>query len=137
MNAHRPFVQRTRPAFEAESFDAIMAELRLPASFRRFHQRWLPRLAYDPRRPPSIRRGAAMVPSEALNQLAFERRVHHLWRLGPRAMAEILDELATVSARRSWLDAELERYSRLDPSLVDAVGAPEFAPRLFVAGGER
>jgi hypothetical protein len=77
-----------------------------------------------------------MIATETLNQLAFERRVHHLWRLGPRAMAELLDEMATISARRTWLDAELARYATLDPSLVEAVGAGEFPLRVFSVEGE-
>jgi hypothetical protein len=80
---------------------------------------------------------ASMVPSETLNQLAFERRVRHLWRLGPRAMAELLSEMATISARRTWLDGRLQAYGRIEPDILDAANAREFAPRMFSLDGGR
>jgi hypothetical protein len=57
MSAPHRFIQRQRPAFEGESFDAIMAEIQAPWTFRRFYERRFCRLAYNPRNPPGIRRG--------------------------------------------------------------------------------
>jgi len=78
------------------------------------------------------------VATEALNQLAFHRRVRRLWRLGPRPVGELLLELAAISGRRTWLDQRLEDYANLDGAAIDAVGARDWpAPPLHVITGRR
>jgi hypothetical protein len=63
------------------------------------------------------------------------RRVH---RLGPRVVAELLDEIARHHGLHSDIDRRLERYARLDPALLRALGADKFPPSpIRVVGGAR
>ena len=49
----------------------------------------------------------------------------HLHRLGPRATAELLLELGSADQ----VLAALDRYRRVTPALLRAVGGDRFAPR--------
>ena len=78
------------------------------------------------------------VATEALNHLAYERRVRHLWRLGPRPIGELLLELATISGRRTWLDQRLDAYAGLDGDTLDRMGARDWPrPVLHIAATGR
>ena len=66
--------------------------------------------------------------TQPLTGLRFEQMVKHLHHLGPRAIAEFLIEIATVTGEPDVIAARLEEYSRLDPDLVRAVGADTFPP---------
>jgi hypothetical protein len=59
---------------------------------------------------------------------ALERSARAVHRLGARAMAELLTEIAAHYADRYSLDL-LESYAaRLTPEMVEAAGADRFAP---------
>lgn len=50
-------------------------------------------------------------------------RVH---RLGPRVVGELLAEIAGAHMLRIDIEQRLERYSRLDPEVLRALGADRF-----------
>ncbi len=56
--------------------------------------------------------------------LRFRRQVEHLHRLGPRAIGELLCEVAGGKD----LDRALEPYQRLTPDLLKALGGNRFPP---------
>jgi hypothetical protein len=56
-----------------------------------------------------------------------------LHRLGVRAAHELIVEL--VAEFGPGVIDRLERYARLDPDAVHALGADRFPPRLFAARG--
>jgi hypothetical protein len=69
----------------------------------------------------------------ASSDLVFSRRVERLHRLGPRPLGEILIELIARWGEplRADLDQRLDRYLRLDPAVVHALGGDQFpAPPL-------
>ena len=55
----------------------------------------------------------------------YARLIEHLHRLGPRAIGELL---RSIAEEPSDLISELERYGRLDPSVIRAIGADRFPP---------
>ena len=56
--------------------------------------------------------------------LKRKRQIEHVHRLGPRAVGELLYEVAGGKN----LDRALEPYQRLTPNLLKAVGGDRFAP---------
>ena len=58
----------------------------------------------------------------------FERQVEHLHRLGPRAVAEFLIEIARGTGQSSFIMDRLQAYARLDPEILRAVGGDRFPP---------
>jgi hypothetical protein len=64
---------------------------------------------------------------QAVADLRFRRQVEHLHRLGRRPTAEFLAELGANYLIRQPIEQLLDRYSRLDPAAVRAVGADKFA----------
>jgi hypothetical protein len=58
-----------------------------------------------------------------INELQFRRRTLHLWRCGPRAVAELLAEIAAERGIGTLVDQKLQRYSMLDPATLRALGA--------------
>jgi hypothetical protein len=76
------------------------------------------------------------ISTATLNQLAYERRVRHLWRLGPRPLGELLLELAEIAGRRTWLDTKLVEYSAINGETLEALGARDWSrPILHLAVG--
>ena len=71
---------------------------------------------------PSCPIGA--VAAAELADLRFRRQVEHLHRLGPRAVGELLCEVA----KGEDLDRALEPYQRLTPDLLKALGGDRFPP---------
>lgn len=70
-----------------------------------------------------------------LIRLRRQRHVERLYRLGPRAVFELLDELDRVH-RLTDLDARLARYAAVDPEILRALGANRFPERQFrLVGG--
>ena len=57
-------------------------------------------------------------------RLKRQRRIEHLHRLGPRAVGELLYEVAEGGD----LDRALDSYERLTPSLLKALGGDRFPP---------
>ncbi|MCW2244738.1 hypothetical protein M2352_000329 [Azospirillum fermentarium] len=62
-------------------------------------------------------------------QVRVERLARQLHELGPRALAEFLAELAAKTDSQDDIIDRLERYSRLDPSMLSAIDGHRFAPR--------
>jgi len=70
----------------------------------------------------------------------FPRLVEHLHRLGPRAVGELLAEIA-----EEWdipddaLVSTLERFGRLSPEILAALNGVRFAPQplAVIRGGRR
>jgi hypothetical protein len=59
-------------------------------------------------------------------------------RLGPRVLFELVDELDRVHGLGDDVDRRLERYARLDPRLLRALGGDRFpASPTRVVGGAR
>ncbi len=56
--------------------------------------------------------------------LKRQRQIEHVYRLGPRAVGELLHEVAEGED----LDRALAAYSRLTPDLLRAVGGDRFPP---------
>ncbi len=54
--------------------------------------------------------------------LKRRRQIEHLYRLGPRAVGELLCEVSEAED----LDRGLEAYARLSPDLLEALGADRF-----------
>ena len=76
--------------------------------------------------------------SQALARLRRQRHVEQVHRLGARVIFELLNELDRVHGLGDDLDRRLERYARLDPDLLAALGADRFpAAPLRIVGGAR
>jgi hypothetical protein len=63
------------------------------------------------------------IETSTLNEFAYRRRVLHLWNCGPRAIAELLAEIAVERNICTIIDEKLERYAALDPARLRALGA--------------
>lgn len=64
------------------------------------------------------------------DRIRFERGATHLWRLGPRATAEFLAEIADAIGGRPAIARLLAAYeTRLSPELLRAVGGDRFPSR--------
>ena len=103
--------------------------------------------------PPSLRLGGAaeietgqeqpvnrdfLPKSQASARLRRQRHVEQVHRLGARVIFELLNELDRVHGLGDDLDRWLERYARLDPDLLAALGADRFpAAPLRIVGGAR
>jgi hypothetical protein len=62
------------------------------------------------------------------SRLRLQRQAVALHRLGPRPLAEFIDE---IIARHPELQARLDIYVRLTPERLSAVGADRFPPAVF------
>ncbi len=65
---------------------------------------------------------------EALAGPHFERQVEHLHRLGPRAVAELLIEIAHCTDQSGVIADRLQAYAALDPAVLRAIGGDKFPP---------
>lgn len=63
----------------------------------------------------------------------LERLAQHLHSLGPRAVHELLAELAVAHSAEDDLFDRLERFRRLSPDTTAAFGGDRFPPRQPVA----
>ena len=66
----------------------------------------------------------------------FERDVARLHRLGPRAVGELLREIAAAHGLADDIEERLARYARLEPNLVNALGGGGFPPAPLHAVGD-
>ena len=65
-----------------------------------------------------------------LEKMRLERGAQHLHRCGPRAIAEMLAEVADAIGGTPCILARLATYeARLSPELLRAVGGDTFPPR--------
>ena len=69
-------------------------------------------------------RPIAHVTAEIVADLRRQRQIEHLHLLGPRAVGELLREVAEDDD----LDRALEAYGRLTPDLLKALGGDQFPP---------
>jgi hypothetical protein len=63
-----------------------------------------------------------------LDDIRFQRAVKRLHRLGERPLGAFPAELSGRLMIRTEVEQLLAVYSRLDPTMVEAVGADRFAP---------
>lgn len=68
------------------------------------------------------------VTQRIVDDLRLRRMTKHLCDMGPRAVAEFLDELSDNEATAERIRLRLEVYSRLNPETVAALGGRDFAP---------
>lgn len=64
-----------------------------------------------------------------LDHLRLQRGVQHLCSLGPRAVAELLAEVAERAGCGVCILDLLARYGELTPAMVGAAGGDRFPPR--------
>ena len=69
-------------------------------------------------------RSIGEVAAQVVADLRRQRRIEHVHRLGPRAVGELLYEVAEGED----LDRALEAYQRLTPDLLKALGGDHFPP---------
>ena len=69
-------------------------------------------------------RPTGTVAAKVVSGLRRERQIEHVHQLGPRAVGELLYEVAEGGD----LDRALDAYERLTPSLLKAMGAYRFPP---------
>ena len=69
-----------------------------------------------------------MVAADVVADLRFRRRVERLHRLGPRAVGELLAELAAARSIMTAIDRKLATYVELDLEGLEAVGGDKFWP---------
>ncbi len=58
----------------------------------------------------------------------LERMVERVHALGPRVVSELLAEIAIATGEPGLIADHVEKYSRLDPEIVRALGADRFPP---------
>jgi hypothetical protein len=71
--------------------------------------------------------------AQAQNRLRRQRLVEHLHRLGPSPLGHFLNEVE----RGASVAERLERYARIDPEFVRALGGDRYAPIVHVIDGGR
>ena len=75
-----------------------------------------------------------MIYLDPLARLRLQRGAEHLCRLGPRATAEFLAEVAgRIGGAPCILDRLAEYEQRLSPTLLRSVGGDRFPPRALHA----
>ena len=60
--------------------------------------------------------------------MKFRRQVERLHGLGPRAIAELLAELAAERSIMTAIDQKLATYVSIDPEVIGAAGGSDFWP---------
>ncbi len=65
---------------------------------------------------------------QALAEPRLERMIEHVHALGPRPLAEMLAEIARSTGQPDLVVDLVEKYARLDPEIVHALGADRFPP---------
>ncbi len=66
-------------------------------------------------------------PAGFLRDVAFERDVEQLHRLGARVLTELLRDVGARTAHMTSIEARVADFADLDPSLVRALGGDKFA----------
>ena len=82
----------------------------------------------QPRAQANDRQPALVGPIAAgiVADLAFQRNVERLHRLGPRSQYELLRELEQRFGCGKFIRNRVKRYAELDPGLVQALGGDRF-----------
>jgi hypothetical protein len=71
--------------------------------------------------------------AQALSRLRRQRLVEHLHRLGPAPLGHFLREVENGAS----ISDHLERYAKIDPAFVRALGGDRYAPALHAVEGGR
>jgi hypothetical protein len=71
----------------------------------------------------------------ARQRLRRQRLVEHLHRLGPSPIGHFLREVEVATG--ADVTARLERYAKIDPEFVRALGGDRYAPVLHAVEGDR
>jgi hypothetical protein len=71
------------------------------------------------------------------SEMRFRRNVEWLHALGPRALAEMLEELGRVTLHMTTIERALERFAGIHPAVLRAMRADIWPPKptLRVVGG--
>jgi hypothetical protein len=64
----------------------------------------------------------------SLRALRRQRQVERIHRLGPRAISELLDEIARHNGIGEDIDRRLERYAAADREILHWIGGDKFPP---------
>lgn len=64
--------------------------------------------------------------AEIAAALRFRRDCEKAWRLGPRAFAELLSEIATERLLREYVEGKVARYAAIDPAALATLGGDIF-----------
>ena len=60
------------------------------------------------------------------NDLQFQRDIERLYKLGPRALGELLAEIGEQRLCRTYLELRIRRYAEIDPKHLAALDAGHF-----------
>ncbi len=60
------------------------------------------------------------------NDLQFQRDIERLYKLGPRALGELLAEIGEQRLCRTYLELRIRRYAEIDPKHLAALDADHF-----------
>ena len=71
---------------------------------------------------------AAGGPGDFATGPRWERMIEHIHSLGPRAVAELLAEIAAVTGQHVRVVDLVEEYAQLDPAVLRAIGRDQFPP---------
>ena len=71
--------------------------------------------------------------AQALSRLRRQRLILHLHRLGPKPLDSFLREVENGAS----ISDHLERYAKIDPAFVRALGGDRYAPVLHAVEGGR
>ncbi len=66
--------------------------------------------------------------SQGLAGQRFERLIERVHALGPRVVSELLAEIAIATGEPGLIADHVEKYSRLDPAVLRAIGGDKFPP---------
>jgi hypothetical protein len=71
------------------------------------------------------------------DDVRFRRNVERVHGLGPRVLAEMLEELGRTSLHMTTIEQMVAFYAPIDPAVLSALGACKFPPRpdLRIVGG--
>lgn len=75
-----------------------------------------------PTREESVRRMAAAIDSD----LRFQRDIERLYKLGPRALGELLVEIGEQRLCRTYIEKRVRSYGGISPEYLNAVGGDAF-----------
>ncbi len=70
----------------------------------------------------------ALQDSAEIGSARWERTIERLHRLGPRAVAELLAEVAAATGQHVRVVDLVEEYAGLDPEIVRFLGGDHFTP---------
>ena len=79
------------------------------------------------RRAPGLR-PIGRIAAEVVADFRFRRKVQRIYKLGPRAVGELLAEIGAERSITTIIDQALDRYTELDPAAIESAGGDKFWP---------